>query len=98
MFATAVGALGWLVVASVSAIAVEAGVGGGLVVGVSAYTTGGCIWASAVVMSKLLAESALVSWACREVFFSLALASKDGGAVFQHAFQVGPVFHCDNAR
>ena len=98
MSSVAVGAFGWFMVASVSTVAVEAGVGGGLMVGIGAYTTGRRIWASAVVVSKLLAESALVSWAGGEVFFSFALASKDCGAIFEHTFQVGPVFHCNDAR
>ena len=86
MSSVAVGAFGWFMVTAMSTVAVEVGVGGSLMVGVGTYTAGRRIWASAVVVTKLLAESALVSWAGGEVFFSFALASKDCGAIFEHTF------------
>ena len=77
MFPTTVGTLWWLVDASVSARAVEARVGGGVVVWVSTYSADRGVLASTVVVSKLLAEFALVAWAGREVFLRLMLFSKD---------------------
>ena len=77
MFPTAVGTLWWLVDASMSASVVEARVGGGVVMWVSTYSADRWVLASAVVMSKLLAEFALVAWAGGEVFLRLMLFSKD---------------------
>ena len=54
MFPTTVGKLRWLVNASVSASAVKARVGGGVMVWVSTYSAHGWVLASAVVVSKLV--------------------------------------------
>lgn len=64
-----------------------------VVVGVGADSTDRRVTAAAVVVSKLLAEFALVCGACRKVFLSLALSPKDGNTIFEEALDVGSVFH-----
>ena len=60
MVAFAVGAFGWLVFAARSASAVEAGMCVRGVVGVRTYPTYRGVEAAAVLVAKLLAQSALV--------------------------------------
>ena len=68
--------------------------GGGVVVWVSTYSTHWGVFASAVVVAKLLAEFALVVWACWEIFFCFVLFAEDCYSVLQEALDLCPVFHC----
>ena len=83
MLAPTVCAFCRLVVASVSAVAVEAVVCPGVVVGVGAYSTDWGVAAALRVMSEVLALGALVCGAGGKVFFSLALSAEDGDSIFE---------------
>jgi hypothetical protein len=93
VFSATIGTLGWFVVASVAAVAGDACVCLGVVVAVSTYSTDLVPGASAVMVSKSLAFSALVCGAGGEVFFGFALPAENGGTISDESLHVWFVLH-----
>ena len=71
--------------------------GGGVVVWVGTYSAHWGVFALAVVVAKLLAEFALVAWACWEIFFRFVLLAEDCYSISQEALDLCPVLHCYHA-
>ena len=61
---------------------------------VGTYSTHRGVFASVVVVAKLLAEFAVVARACCEIFFCFVLFAKDCYSASQDALDLCPVFHC----
>ena len=60
---------------------------------VSAYSTYRGVFASTILMSKLLTEFAIVAWAGGEIFLRLVLFPKDRYSISQEALDLCSVLH-----
>ena len=74
--------------------AVEACVGFGGVVGVSADPTDWEVLASLVVVAEFLAMFALVGWARCPVLFNFVLSAEDADSIPEESLKVALVSHC----